>query len=270
MQQRKITYTLDNVAFRPRETELVWTLAFPADAVFTAVEQAARRRGLRPAMASREHGLLIARPPLSLFTVGRKVVFALSALSPAKTRVKAQYQHGAVIFQSRESRLDLLDTVLRTAHMTLDSELEIRSGRGAAARPEASAPVRPAKAPAPRPPVPEPAVPEKAMSPAPAESKPAEPQERPETPKNDSPLPQAPPAPDAAAPETGHPDLSGLDFGRLDWNDIPLEPPPPEDFERYRRAAGSRRLSMGVKLLWLVLGVGIFFGLSLLAGMLGQ
>ncbi len=260
--ERKASYTLDTVSFHPRETEVVWTFAFPSDAVFTALDQAARRRGLRPAMASREHGLFIAKPPLSPLNIGRKVVFSLSALSPARTRVKAQYMHGATLFQSRESRAELLDTVLRSALLSLDTALDARIGAAARRQPEpepqATPRATPRAAPAPEEPPREPAA-ARQTQPRP---EPAAPEAAPRAPER--------PAPDPAAPAASSaPDLSGLDFGRLDWDDIPLEPPPPEDRHRYGKAAGSRRLSGMAKLLWVLLGMALFFGIALLAGIWG-
>lgn len=287
------THTFESASFTARATELAWTFHRPYDTVWDAVVEAASMTGLAVISADRRVGMAVARPPFSLLNIGRRVAFTFSRSDEDSTLVRATLLHGYMALQSRRSRQRSLDTVL---HMALELirrddkdaqtlrearerathignagrkgvEQEVAGSAGTTASTASQTPSAPE--PAAIPPSARPNPPESATQHAPS----ADPGTAVAPAKHagpDHPQGNVPRSSRADAPPDAHPtanDLNALDFGGTDWENLPLTPPSGPEASRYRhRPPDDNGSGMGKAILWFVLGLGLAFGLSVMAG----
>lgn len=124
--QSRLGYMVEAISFTARETRVVWTMPFARNDVLRTIYQSMQRLGHTSGLVNREFGLLIGKPPFSLISAGRRMTYSLSETDEG-TRVEAIYTHGLLSLQSRHTRQALLETVLRSALMTLQAEEEAKA-----------------------------------------------------------------------------------------------------------------------------------------------
>ncbi|WP_461209223.1 hypothetical protein [Desulfocurvus sp. DL9XJH121] len=229
-------YSIENVAFGARSTELAWTFLRPYDEVWDAVNSAAILLGLTVVSADRRVGLSVAKPPFSLLNVGRRVAFTFARSGGDRTLVRATLLHGIMSLQSRRARQQSLDVVFRAALAELNRSAP-------SAEPAPPAPPKPREEarreaqPSPRP------MPD-AQGGAPGDS-----------------------GPHAPAGDEPAPDLRAMDFSRADWDSLPLTPPRGADSSQFRHLPPGREpLRLGRTIGWFLLGTGIALAAYALGG----